>query len=302
MTINKRYYPYSEYLKKHFGQKVYKITVDAGFSCPNRDGTISSDGCIFCDEAGSFSCAHDAALDIKNQIKLSIQNIEEKRKAEKFIVYFQAFTNTYKPCDELKRIYDASFCDERIVGISIGTRPDCVDEEKLSLISKYPFPQIEYGLQSIHNETLKLINRGHDYEAFEKAYFMTKEKGIKVCVHIILGLPNETRDMMMETARKLGELEVDGVKIHCLTILKGSKLEKNYKDKVRLLSEEEYSELVCDFMEYLSPKTAIHRLSGSGLRSETIEPKWINHKFHTQNLIDRILWERNSHQGIKFKK
>lgn len=300
MKNNKRYYPYSDYLKETFGEKVYKITIDAGFSCPNRDGTISKDGCIFCDEVGSFSCAHNPELNIKEQIEAGIKNLEEKRNAKKFLAYFQAFTNTYKPVNELKKIYDAAFSDNKVVGISIGTRPDCVDKEKIELISSYPHPQIEYGLQSVHDKTLKLINRGHDYKTFEKAYFMTKEKGIKVCVHVILGLPDETREMMIQTAKKLGELQVDGVKIHCLTILKGSKLECEYGSKIKLLSEEEYCGLVCDFLEYLSPNTTIHRLAGSGLRSETVEPKWINHKFHTQNLIDRILWERDSKQGLKY--
>jgi hypothetical protein len=275
--------------------------VDAGFSCPNRDGTISSKGCVFCDETGSFANAHDNKMSIEEQIKTGIKNLSKRHKADKFLAYFQAFTNTYKPIDELKTIYDSAFCDKKVVGISIGTRPDCVDEEKLDLIASYPYPQIEFGLQTIHNKTLKLINRGHTYETFEKAFGEAKKRDIKICVHVILGLMGENREMMLETAKKLAELKIDGIKIHALTLLKGSALEKEWGEKIKLLDEETYANLVCDFLELLPPETAVHRLAGSGLRSVTMEPKWINHKFHTQNLIDRIFWERDSWQGKFYK-
>ena len=294
----KRYYPYSDYLKETFGERVFKITIDGGFSCPNRDGTISKGGCIFCDEIGSFSMGHDASLSVEKQVREGISYLQKRHKVNKFLAYFQAFTNTYKPVNELKKIYDGAFCDSSVVGISIGTRPDCVEDEKLDLISSYPYPQLEFGLQTIHDETLKIINRGHDYKTFENAYIRAKKRGINVCVHLIFGLPNETRKMMLETAKRMGELEVDGIKFHSLTILKGSKLEK-IKDNIRLLTEDEYANLVAESIAYLSPKTTIQRVAGSGLRSLTLEPKWINHKFHTQNLIDRIMWEKNIYQGDK---
>ncbi len=300
MNKSKRFYKYSDYLQETFGDRVFKITVDAGFSCPNRDGTISNGGCIFCDEKGSFSDAHSAELNIEEQIKNGIEKLSVRHKANKFLAYFQAFTNTYKPVDELKEIYDKAFCDKRVVGISIGTRPDCVDDEKLDLIKTYPHPQIEYGLQSSHNETLKLINRGHDFECFKNAVIKTKQRGIKVCAHVILGLPNETREMMIKTAHELANLKIDGVKFHALTVLRGSRLEKEFSN-IKLLTEEEYADLVCEFLEILPPTTTIQRLAGSGLRTETIEPKWINHKFHTQNLIDRILWEKDTYQGKRYK-
>ena len=200
-VTNKRYYQFSEYLKNKFGKKVYKITLDAGFSCPNRDGTISSGGCIFCDDGGSFSRAHDSHMPVEQQVLTGIETLSTKFKAQKFMSYFQAYTNTYKPVDELKKIYDASLCHKDIVGISIGTRPDCVDEQKLDLIASYTQNYetwIEYGLQSIHDKTLKYINRGHNYETFLKAYKLTKERNIKVGVHVILGLPDEKKEDMLQ--------------------------------------------------------------------------------------------------------
>lgn len=195
-VTNKRYYQFSEYLKNKFGKKVYKITLDAGFSCPNRDGTISSGGCIFCDDGGSFSRAHSNALSIEKQVEQGIHNLSTRFKAQKFMSYFQAYSNTYKPVDELKKIYDASLCSSDVVGISIGTRPDCVDEQKLDLIASYTEKYetwIEYGLQSMHDKTLKFINRGHDYQTFVKAFEQTKKRNIKTGVHVILGLPGETK-------------------------------------------------------------------------------------------------------------
>ena len=180
---DKRYNQFSEHLKQKFGAKVYKITLDAGFSCPNRDGTISDKGCIFCDDGGSFSQAHSNLLSIEEQVNIGAETLKQRFKAQKFMSYFQAFSNTYKPVSELEKIYTSSLCREDIVGISIGTRPDCIDDEKLSLISTYTphyYTWIEYGLQSVHDKTLKKINRGHDYKCFLSAYEQTKNKGINV--------------------------------------------------------------------------------------------------------------------------
>ena len=296
--MDKRYYQFSQYLKDKFGEKVYKITVDAGFSCPNRDGTISSGGCIFCDEGGSFSQACDSFLPVKEQIKIGIEQQHNRYNANKFIGYLQAYSNTYKPVNELKKIYDDVFCDSRIVGISIGTRPDCIDEKKLELISSYQDKYevwLEYGIQTIHNKTLKIINRGHDYECFEKAYKLTKNYGIKVCTHVILGLPYETKEDMLLTAKKLAELNVDGVKFHCLCLLKDSPL-VNFKDYVPM-EESEYVDIVCDFLEILPPSTVIHRLAANGNNSRLISPLWLNKRFGTINKIDKELAVRNSYQG-----
>ena len=300
--MQKRYYPLSEYFQKTFNKKVYKITLDAGLYCPNRDGTISKGGCIFCDEVGSYSRCN-SAISIKEQIKTSIDKLSSQFKAQAFMAYFQSYSNTYAPIDKLKEIYDSAFCDDKVVSVSIGTRPDCVDSDKLDLICSYPHPWIEYGLQSAHDETLKKINRGHDFECFEKAVIETKKRGIKVCAHIILGFPNETREMMLQTAQKLAELDIDSIKIHMLTILKDSPLAKIYeKQPFYLMNMEQYSEIVCDILEILPPNCIIQRIAGTGYSETTLHPKWVNRRFEILNLIDKIMVQRNSFQGDKYKK
>lgn len=302
---NKRYNQYSAHLKNKFGVKVYKVTLDAGFSCPNRDGLISTEGCIFCDDSGSFSQAHSNQLSVEEQLKTGIETLSTRFKAKKFMSYFQAYSNTYKPVEELEKIYKSALVHPDVVGISIGTRPDCVDKDKLKLISEFKddyYTWIEYGLQSIHNKTLKSINRGHDFESFLKAYELTKSYGINVCAHVILGLPGESKEDMMQTAQKLAELKIDGVKIHMLCALKETTLSKMYEEgKISLLTEDEYIQTVCDFLEILPPETTIHRLAGNGLKKELIAPRWIGKKLDCLNKIDRELEKRSSFQGSKYK-
>ena len=301
---DKRYNQFSAHLKNKFGCKVYKITLDAGFSCPNRDGSISTGGCIFCDDGGSFSQAHSNKLSIEEQVKTGIETLSNRFKAEKFMSYFQAFSNTYKPVNELEKIYKASLCDDKIVGLSIGTRPDCVDEDKLRLISSFKddyYTWIEYGLQSIHDKTLKKINRGHDYDCFLKAYEKTKEYGINVCVHVIFGLW-ETHDEIMQTAEELARLKVDGVKIHMLCALENTRLaDMYYNGEIDFMSEDEYVSTVCDFLEILPPQTTIQRLAGNGFSKTLIAPKWLGAKFDCLNKIDREFLRRGSYQGKKDK-
>ena len=299
----KRYNQYSSFLKQKFGAKVYKITIDAGFSCPNRDGTISSCGCIFCDDGGGFSQAHSNKLSIEEQVQIGAETLKKRFKAEKFMSYFQAFSNTYKPVNELEKIYKASLNHPDIVGLSIGTRPDCIDDEKLKLISSFIpdyYTWIEYGLQSAHDKTLQKINRGHNYACFLKAYETTKSYGINICLHVILNL-FETYEEMMETARTIAELKPDGVKIHMLCALEGTKLAEMYRaGEIYFMSEDEYVKTVCDFLEYLPPETTIHRLAGNGLRTELVAPRWIGKKLDCLNKIDREFERRNSRQGYKY--
>jgi len=302
----KRYNQYSQHLKELFNCKVYKVTIDAGFSCPNRDGAISTGGCIFCEDGGSFSQAHSGQLSIDEQLDTSIKKLKDRFGAKKFISYFQAYSNTYAPVEKLKSLYDEAVSHPEVVGLSIGTRPDCVDEEKIRLINSYTENHhvwVEYGLQSIHNKTLKLINRGHSSEDFIKAYELTRKfgKDIKICVHVILGLPGETRQEMLETAKVLADLGIDGIKIHLLCALKDTELEKMYnRGEFNPLSSEDYVDTVCDYLEILPKETVIHRLAGNGLKKILVAPKWLPEKFKVLNLIDRELERRGTFQGSKF--
>ena len=303
---NKRYTQYSQHLKELFNCKVYKVTLDAGFSCPNRDGTISSGGCIFCEDGGSFSQAHSGQLSINEQLDISIKKLKDRFGAEKFISYFQAYSNTYASVEKLKSLYDEAVSHPEVVGLSIGTRPDCVNEEKIRLISSYTENHrvwIEYGLQSIHNKTLKLINRGHSAEDFIKAYELTRKFGndIKICVHVILGIPGESKKEMLETAKVLADLGIDGIKIHLLCALKDTELEKMYnRGEFTPLSAEDYVDTVCDYLEILPKETVIHRLAGNGLKKILVAPKWLPEKFKVLNLIDRELQRRGTFQGSRF--
>ncbi len=223
---------YSTYLKERFGARVHKVSVDAGFSCPNRDGSLSKDGCIYCDNRSfSFQNRNQAKPSLAAQIEQGIEAMRRRFKAEKFIVYFQAYTNTYASIDELRQRYDTVKQFKDVVGISIATRPDCVDKNILEFIAGYAGGYevwLEYGLQSIHESTLKIINRGHSYQDFLKAVEMTREYNMKICAHIILGLPHETEGMMLDTAKELCRLKIDGIKIHPLHIIKGTDLERMY--------------------------------------------------------------------------
>lgn len=299
----KRYNQYSAHMKQKFGVKVYKVTLDAGFSCPNRDGAISSGGCIFCDDSGSFSQAHSNLLSIEEQLEIGVKTLSERFKAKKFMAYFQAYSNTYKPVGELEKIYKSSLNHPDIVGLSIGTRPDCVDDEKLKLIASFKddyYTWVEYGLQSIHDKTLLAINRGHDFDCFLRAYEKSKESGLNVCAHVILGLPGETKDDMLKTAERLAELKIDGIKFHMLCALQGTKLSEMYNQgEISFMSEDDYVDTVCDFLEILPPETTIHRLAGNGLSKDLIAPLWLGKKFDCLNKIDRELIKRDSWQGSK---
>lgn len=296
-----RYNRFSDYLRNIYGVKVYKVTLDAGFTCPNRDGTISNEGCIFCDNGGSFSQLYPNNISIKQQLDMGIALSKEKYKAQKFLAYFQAYTNTYKPVDELKKIYDEALKHDEVIGMNIGTRPDCVDDEKLDLIAGYAEKYciwLEYGLQSIHEKSLKFINRGHTFETFEKALRETQKRGINVCAHVILGLPNETRADMLETAKVLGDLGINGIKIHLLCVLQNTRLTKlYYQGKIPMMEEDEYVETACDFLEYLPRSVTIHRLAGNGLKPNMLAPGWLSKKFVVLNKIDKLLEKRNSYQG-----
>ncbi len=303
--MEERYYKFSQYLRRQFGIRVHKISVNAGFSCPNKDGKISKDGCIYCDNRSFNIDERWSQRSIETQIKEGINLAKSRFKAKKFIIYFQPHTNTYGPLDLLKERYDIVRRFEDVVGISIGTRPDCIDENVLELINSYTEDYdvwIEYGLQSIHNKTLKLINRGHLYEDFLKAVLLTRKyPRIKICAHVIIGLLYETEEMILETAKVVGNLKIDGVKIHPLHIIKGTKLEEMFLQGLcRALTLSEYIDLAIRFLEYLWPGTIIQRISADCPAELLVAPLWILEKNRVLEGIEKKLVAEDRYQGSRY--
>ncbi len=280
---------------------MYKVSVDAGFSCPNKDGHFSKKGCIYCDNR-TFNAYSGANLPpISKQISNGIKFGGSRYKAKKFFVYFQAHTNTYASIVELKKKYDSIKKFENVAGLIIGTRPDCIDKEKLDLIESYSDNYevwIEYGLQSVHDKTLKLINRNHTYNDFLNAYKLTKGRNVKICPHVILGLPHETTDEILKTAKEMARLKPDGIKIHPLYIVKDTNLEKLYKkDKFKIYSLGEYFNLLIEFLKHLHPETIITRLTADCPRKLLIEPQWLEEKARFIQLLDKEVDKRGVSQG-----
>ena len=297
----KRYNDYNTYLRNIYGCRVQKISVDAGLTCPNRDGTLSTAGCIYCNARGSGTGAHAGGLSITDQLLKGKAALSRRYKAKKFIAYFQSFSNTYAPVSKLRRLYDEALAVDDIVGLSIGTRPDCVAEPVLDLLADYADDHlvwIEYGLQSGHDATLALINRGHDVACFQKAVDSAHARGLKVCAHVILGLPQETRAQMIATARFLADLPVAGVKLHLLYVVRDTPLERLHRaGTYHCLSQAVYVELVCDFLERLPKQVVIQRLTGDPHRAELVAPQWSLRKRETLDMIKTAFEERNTWQG-----
>ncbi len=301
--MEKRYYDYNTYLREIFGCRVQKISIDAGLTCPNRDGSLSASGCIYCNSMGSGTGMFSMGASVGEQVAGSKAFLAKRYNAKKFIAYFQSFSNTYAPVSILKNLYDEALAVPDVVGLSIGTRPDCIDQEVLGLIEGYANKYlvcIEYGLQSYHDQTLRLINRGHDFECFRRAVELTKNRGIKICVHLILGLPGETREMMLETARKISEIKIDAVKLHLQYIIKGTQLEALYNAGLyQCLKQDEYVEIICDVLELLPSEMVIQRLTGDPHPKELVAPSWAMKKKETLSLIQETLFKRDSWQGKK---
>jgi radical SAM protein (TIGR01212 family) len=303
MNREKRYYPLNDFLKEKFGCKVYKVSLDAGFTCPNRDGSLASGGCIYCDSRGAASPIIDSELSIREQMEAGIAFGKKKYNAKKFIAYFQAFSNTYAPVEKLKELYDEALDFENVVGLSISTRPDCVPNSVLDLIEKYArnyHVWLEYGLQSIHHRTLQLINRNHGLAEFIDAVLRTKGRSINICAHVIIGLPGETIDEILETAKVIAALRLDGVKIHSMYIVRDTKLEQMYKKgEYEALTFEQYVSIASDFLELLPPDMVIQRLTGDCPRDILVAPKWTLDKQRVLTRITEELKRRNSWQGSR---
>lgn len=302
----KPYRLFSEHLKSHFGVRVHKISVDAGFGCPNRSGGRSGAGCIFCDPTGSATVGLERSLSVAEQLLQGREVMIRKYKAVKFMAYFQPFSNTFAPLSRLRALYDEALAVDDVVGLAVGTRPDCLPAEVLDLLAEYhqrSYFWLELGLQSSHDRTLDWLRRGHDFATFARACQQARARGMRVCAHVILGLPGESRADMLATIDALAALQVDGVKLHLLHVMRHTPLGELYQEgKLQLLEMDEYIELVVDVVERLPAETLIHRLTGDGPRDHLLAPLWSLKKWQVLNAIDAEFLRRGSCQGDFYRK
>lgn len=298
------YYSLNEYLRRRFGGPVYKLSLNGGMTCPNRDGKIDTRGCIFCSAGGSGEFAASAWLDIDKQIESAKHLVTGKTKAESFIAYFQPFTNTYADVSYLENIFMQAIMRDDVCALSVATRPDCLENDKLELLSRLNKIKpvfVELGLQTVHSRTASYIRRGYELDVFDKAVADLKSIGINVVVHIILGLPGESREDMLESVSYVAHSGADGIKLQLLHLLKGTDLAAEYeKEPFHILTLDEYTELICDCIELLPPDMVVHRITGDGDKKLLIEPQWSGNKRLVLNTINKALRERNVIQGSKY--
>jgi len=299
----RRYHAFSDELKREFGCKVQRLSVDAGFTCPNRDGSVGEGGCIFCGGKGSGSFGILREARVAEQLEHAKEVMVRKYKASLFLAYFQSYSNTYAPAERLRALYDEALSVPDVVGLIVGTRPDCLPEPVLDLLAAYArrcYFWLELGLQSHLDRTLSAIGRGHDVASFSAAVKACRERGIRVSAHVILGLPGESREEMLSGAEFLNEAGVDGVKVHLLHVMRGTPLARRYAaGDLRLLDRDGYVGLVCDFLERLDTRIVVQRLTGDGNRQDLIAPLWSLSKFEVLNCIDHEFERRGTRQGEK---
>jgi radical SAM protein (TIGR01212 family) len=297
----RQYYALSHFLRQRFGQRVYRLTIDGGFTCPNVDGSVAVGGCVYCDNRSFSPNRRRPRTSIREQLNQGASILKRRYGAERFVAYFQAATNTYAPVDKLKRLYDQALDDPRVVGLAIGTRPDCVADDVLELLQSYAtqrYVWLELGLQSAHDRSLDWMNRGHHVDSFLDAVRRCQDRGLDLCVHVILGLPGESPADMMITAELLASLPVQGVKIHNLHVVRDTPLEAMYRrGEVLLPTVDQYVRVVCDFLERLPPHMVIHRLSGDAPPDYLVAPAWCADKPALLRAITRELERRASWQG-----
>lgn len=305
MWGDKRYRSFSYEMKREFGTKIIKLSLDGGFTCPNRDGTIGSKGCIFCGEEGAGEFTSSSLLDIASQIESQKKIMSKKWKQGKYISYFQNFTNTYSSVSDLRKKYTEATDNEDVLGLSIATRPDCLSEDVLDLledISKDTFLWIELGLQTVHEKTAKFIRRGYNISCYDRAIRELKKRNIRVVTHLIFGLPGESREDTLESVKYVADTNSWGIKFHLLYVQKDTDLYEYYKEnKFHMLSRDEYISLITDSIELLPTDMVIHRLTGDGKRSLLVEPLWSLDKLRVLSGIDMELKRRDSYQGIRKK-
>ena len=304
---NKRYYTYDYYLRRTFGGKCAKIPLDAGFTCPNIDGKCGYGGCIYCSGRGSGDFAELPSFSLKEQYDITRSKLSSKWDTTRCIAYFQAHTNTYAPLNILREKFEEALSLDGVVGLNIATRADCIDEQiaaYLADIAERTVLTVELGLQTVHDTTAEFINRGHSFADFIKGYGLLRKasKKINICVHLIFGLPNENREMMLSSVRRLASMKPDQVKIHLLHVLRGTKMAELYESgEYTPLGKEEYVELVADAIEILPSDTVVARVTGDGMAEELLAPDWSRKKVSVINDIDKLLYKRNSYQGILCK-
>ncbi len=300
-TTMRRYHAFGQYMKDRYGETVYKVNVDAGFTCPNRDGSIATGGCIYCNNDSFRPTACTSAAPLREQIEKGIPYLRSRYGAERFLVYFQPYTNTYASVDILERLYREAIDSPGVVGLAIGTRPDCVDEEKIALLESLArdhFILVEYGLQSIYDRTLEFINRGHDYACFRNAIKLTAGRGIHVGAHLILGFPTETREEMLAMAAELSRQPVEFLKIHQLQVVKDTPLADIFAAKpFAAFGYEEYLEMLGDFLERLSPGIVLQRLFAAAPDDILIAPVWSKTRSELLRDLDLLMERRGSYQG-----
>lgn len=296
-----RYNSFNYVLKKIFRSRVHKISLRMDFTCPNRDGTVTVGGCIYCNNASHTPQAYRPGMSVSEQLEQGIEALRQRRGAEKFIAYFQSYTNTYGPLGKLERLYREALDVPGVVGLSVATRPDCVGDDVLDLIadiSRSTYVWLELGLESMHEKTLRWVNRGHGLKEFVDAVERGKARGLRLCAHLILGFPCESREEILQTPALLNRLEIDGVKLHNLHVIKHTVLEELYRaGAFTLLNREAYVSLLVDFLELLGPEVVIHRLTGETTRELTVAPEWSLNKIATLNAIQKELEHRDSWQG-----
>jgi radical SAM protein (TIGR01212 family) len=301
----KRYNSLNYFLKEKFGEKVYKVSLDGGFTCPNRDGTLSDKGCIFCSEMGSGEFAGSRKKSITDQIEEQLILISKKFPTGKVIAYFQNFTNTYGNIEYLKKIYEEALSHPRVIGIAIATRPDCINNEVLELLdelNKKTFLWIELGLQTSNEKTAILINRGWKLEVFDNVVEKLNNLNIKIVSHVIFGLPYEEKKDMIDTVKYIVDKNIWGVKFHLLHIIKNTNLQTLYKkDKFHILEKDEYIDIIGDSISILDKKIVIHRLTGDGSKETLIAPTWSLNKRDVLNSIEKYLKEKNIYQGVNYE-
>lgn len=300
---NKRYHTLNYYYRSKLGEKLYKAVIDCGFTCPNIDGSKGSGGCIFCDGGSGYFTDRGT---IAEQLEREVRRIRQKHENARFIAYFQANSNTYAPCEILNDIYEQALEFPDIAGISIGTRADCLPDDVLDLLCRLnerTLLTVELGMQSVHEKTIEKINRQYTHKEFLEGYFKLKNRGIRVCLHIINGLPDETAEMMRETARQTAILNPDAVKLQMLHIINSTPIAKMYEaGEFSLLSREEYTEIIADQLELLPPETVIERITGDGDKRKLIAPLWSADKIAVLGGIDKCLAARDSYQGRLYNK